>query len=155
MIVPVGGLDASVVALDAKDGTLVWKSGTMPASYASPLPITLNGRPRVVAFLENSLALIDLASGRLLWEDEFSHSYDEHSAAPLYREPLLMTAGPFRSGAKCYRLVEEEGAALKPITVWETPKFSNDVASSVLVEGFVYGFDLKDAQSRLNRPSRG
>ncbi len=155
VIVPVGGLDASVVALDAKDGTLVWKSGTMPASYASPLPITLNGRPRVVAFLENSLALIDLASGRLLWEDEFSHSYDEHSAAPLYREPLLMTAGPFRSGAKCYRLVEEEGAALKPSTVWETPKFSNDVASSVLVEGFVYGFDLKDAQSRLNRPSRG
>ena len=155
VIVPVGGLEASVVALDANDGTLVWKSGTMPASYASPLPITLNGRPRVVAFLENSVALIDLASGRLLWEDEFSHSYDEHSAAPLYREPFLMTAGPFRSGAKCYRLVEEEGAALKPVTVWETSKFSNDVASSVLVEGFVYGFDLKDAQSRLNRPSRG
>ncbi len=155
VIVPVGGLDASVVALDAKDGALVWKSGAMPASYASPLPITLNGRPRVVAFLENSLAILDLASGRLLWEDEFSHSYDEHSAAPLYREPFLMTAGPFRSGAKCYRLVEEEGAALKPVTVWETPKFSNDVASSVLVDGHVYGFDLKDAQSRLNRPSRG
>ena len=153
VIVPVGGLDASVVALDAKDGALVWKSGAMPASYASPLPITLNGRPRIVAFLENSLAILDFASGRLLWEDEFSHSYDEHSAAPLYREPFLMTAGPFRSGAKCYRLVE--GAALKPITVWETPQFSNDVASSVLVEGFVYGFDLKDAQSRLNRPSRG
>ena len=155
VIVPVGGLEASVVALDANDGTLVWKSGTMPASYASPLPITLNGRPRVVAFLENSLAILDLASGRLLWEDEFSHSYDEHSAAPLYREPFLMTAGPFRSGAKCYRLVEEEGAALKPVTVWETPQFSNDVASSVLVEGHIYGFDLKDAQSRLNRPSRG
>ncbi len=155
VIVPVGGLDASVVALDAKDGALVWKSGTMPASYASPLPIILNGRPRVVAFLENSLALIELSSGRLLWEDEFSHSYDEHSAAPLFREPFLMTAGPFRSGAKCYRLVEEEGAALKPVVVWETPKFSNDVASSVLVDGHVYGFDLKDAQSRLNRPSRG
>ena len=199
VIVPVGGLDASVIALDAKDGSLVWKSGESPASYATVLPITLNGRPRVVAFLENSLTILDRANGRLLWEDEFSRDYDEHSAAPLYREPFLMIAGPFRSGAKCYRLIEEQpaegmprkneagvagsdqregpgandsgpslrsdpatplrgnGAAtsIKPKIVWETPKFSNDIASSVLVDGYVYGFDLKDAQSRLNRPSRG
>lgn len=160
VIVPVGGLDAGVVALDAKDGSLVWKSGESPASYATLLPITLNGRPRVVALLENSLALFDRNDGRLLWEDEFSQGYDEHSAAPLYREPLLMIAGPFRSGAKCYRLEETEtdqgkGTLLKPTVVWESLKFSNDIASSVLVNGHVYGFDLKDAQSRLNRPSRG
>ena len=193
VIVPVGGLEASVVALGAKDGSLMWKSGSLPASYASPMPITLNGRPRVVAFLENSLAILDRASGRMLWEDEFSHNYDEHSAAPLYREPFLMIAGPFRSGAKCYRLVETDpikgkGVAgsdqregpesvdsgpslrsdpatrrsdakavsmLKPTAVWEALKFSNDIASSVLVDGYVYGFDLKDAQSRFNRPSRG
>ena len=207
VIVPVGGLDASVIALDAGDGSLVWKSGESPASYASVLPITLNGRPRIVALLENSLAIIDRANGRLLWEDEFSAGYDEHSAAPLYREPFLMIAGPFRSGAKCYRLVEADvddaaprdanavstpnrplkkgtregevpaepretseaptkhgsaGAspslfqrAVKPTVAWEALKFSNDIASSVLVDGYVYGFDLKDAQSRLNRPSRG
>ncbi len=189
VIVPVGGLEASVIALDAKDGSLVWQSGESPASYATVLPITLNGRPRVVALLENSLAIIDRANGRLLWEDEFSNGYDEHSAAPLYREPFLMIAGPFRSGAKCYRLVEERpletigvagsdqregpGAndsgpslrsdpatrrsdpAIRPKSAWETPKFSNDIASSVLVDGHVYGFDLKDAQSRRNRPSRG
>ena len=166
VIVPVGGLEASVVALHAKDGSLAWASGESPASYASVLPITLNGQPRVVALLENSLAVFDRSTGRLLWEDEFSAGYDEHSAAPLYREPFLMIAGPFRSGAKCYRLVEEEPAEgvqsgnavakrIKPKTMWETTKFSNDIASSVLVNSYVYGFDLKDAQSRLNRPSRG
>jgi outer membrane protein assembly factor BamB len=154
VIVPVGGLDASVIALDAKNGSLVWRSGESPASYASVLPITLNGRPRVVALLENSLAIIDRANGRLLWEDEFSNGYDEHSAAPLYREPFLMIAGPFRSGAKCYRLVED-ASTIKPVTRWETQKLSNDIASSVLVDGYVYGFDLKDVQSRMNRPSRG
>ncbi len=168
VIIPVGGLDASVVALDAENGAEVWKAGGAPASYASVLPITLNGRPRVVALGENSLAVMDRASGRLLWEDEFSQSYDEHSVAPLYREPFLMMAGPFRSGAKCYRLIEIEeepsegkqngigaAGAIKAKTAWETPKFSNDIASSVLVDGYVYGFDLKDMQSRFNRPSRG
>lgn len=151
VIVPVGGEGASVVALSVKDGSVVWKAGDSSASYASPLPITLNGQQQIIALLENSLAAFDLKTGKLLWEDDLSHGYDEHSAAPLYREPLLMIAGPFRSGAKCLRL-QPEG---KPTRVWDIPKFSNDVASSVLYEGHIYGFDLRDAQSRLNRPSRG
>ncbi|MBS0206652.1 MAG: PQQ-binding-like beta-propeller repeat protein [Planctomycetes bacterium] len=154
VILPVGGLGASVVALNAQDGSVVWKGGDSSASYASPLPITLNGQPQVIALLENSVAAFDLKSGTLLWEDEFSEGYDEHSAAPLYREPLLMIAGPFRGGAKCVRLDPNTDGG-KPARVWETPKFSNDVASSVLYEGRIYGFDLRDAQSRVNRPSRG
>ena len=154
VIVPVGGLGASVVALNAQDGTVVWKGGDSSASYASPLPITLNGQRQVIALLENSVAAFDLKSGTLLWEDEFSEGYDEHSAAPLYREPLLMIAGPFRGGAKCVRL-DPNSKGGPPTRVWETPKFSNDVASSVLYDGRIYGFDLRDAQSRVNRPSRG
>jgi outer membrane protein assembly factor BamB len=34
-------------------------------------------------------------------------------------------------------------------------QMSNDVASSVLVDGYVYGFDLREIQSRRQRPSRG
>jgi hypothetical protein len=34
-------------------------------------------------------------------------------------------------------------------------QMSNDVASSVLVDGNVYGFDLREIQSRRQRPSRG
>lgn len=154
VIVPVGGAGASVVALSVKDGSVIWKGGDSPASYASPLPVTLNGKAQIIALLENSLASFDLQTGRLLWEDEFSEGYDEHSAAPLYREPLLMTSGPFRSGAKCVRLDDLSNAG-KPARVWETPKFSNDVASSVLYRDRIYGFDLRDAQSRVNRPSRG
>ena len=202
--------EGTIGCLNARTGRLVWETNPKQAFHGrgtdfgcAASPVVIDGLvivpvggldASVVALLENSLAIIDRSNGRLLWEDEFSAGYDEHSAAPLYREPLLMIAGPFRSGAKCYRLVEEEpsetigvagsdqregpgvgdsgpslrsdpatrlsgkqGSApkIKPVTVWETPKFSNDIASSVLVDGYVYGFDLKDAQSRLNRPSRG
>jgi outer membrane protein assembly factor BamB len=153
VIVPVGGLDASVVALHQSDGSVAWKGGESSASYATPLPITLNGQRQIIALLENSLAAFDQATGQLLWEDELSQGYDEHSSAPLYREPFLVVASPFRGGAKCLRLPTEPGG--KPTQVWSAPKFSNDIASSVLHEGRIYGFDLRDAQSRLNRPSRG
>lgn len=153
VIVPVGGEGACVVALSARDGSVEWKSGDSSASYASPMPITWNGRQQIITMLENSVAAFDLKTGKLLWENEFSEGYDEHSAAPLYREPLLMVSGPFRSGAKCLRLPTSPEA--KPERVWESQKFSNDIASSVLFEGRIYGFDLKDPQSRVNRPSRG
>ena len=177
IIVPVGGQDASVVALDPRDGSVIWASGESSASYATPLPIRCQGRSLVVTSLENSIALFDVASGKQIWEIEFSQGYDEHSAAPIYREPFLVVASPFKAGAKCYLLVSEERADVGhripetqghdkgadpdneqldvPVVAWETPNFSNDVASSVLVDGRVYGFDLKDPQSRLNRPSRG
>lgn len=175
VIVPVGGPAASVVALNADDGTTVWASGDAPASYCTPVPIMFRGQRQVVTFLENSLAAFDLQSGRRVWNVEFSQGYDEHAAAPLYREPDILVASPFRSGAKLLRVEaassdssaerdraennaenqEPNRSELKTRIVWDNPKFSNDVMSSLLINGFVYGFDLKDAQSRLNRPSRG
>lgn len=160
VIVPVGGMNASVVALDVADGSTVWSSGDAAASYCTPVPITFRGQKQVLTFLENSLAAFDLETGKPVWNLEFSQGYDEHAAAPLYREPFVMVASPFRSGAKLLKI--EPAAAqpgmseeLLPRTIWDNPKFSNDVMSSLLRDGFVYGFDLKDAQSRLNRPSRG
>lgn len=156
VFIPVGGPDASLVALDAKTGAVLWKCGELPASYATPLIVPFEGRWLVLAPLENSLLCVDAETGERQWELDLSAGYDEHSAAPIYREPYFLFAGPFRSGAKCYRIVSDEnsgGCRAEP--VWESMKFSNDIASSVLVGDRVYGFDLKDAQSRLNRPSRG
>ncbi|MFW5693408.1 MAG: hypothetical protein ACOCWL_04245, partial [Thermoguttaceae bacterium] len=56
-----------------------------------------------------------------------------------------------------YRLELEPGdpPAVRARSVWFNPKFSNDTASSVLYEGHVYGFDMRDIQAKAHRPSRG
>ena len=166
VILPVGGQSASVVALDAADGSTVWKAGSKPASYATPLPIEWQGQPLVIVLLQNSLACIHRRTGELWWELPMSHGYDEHAAAPLYREPLLVVSGPFRSGAQAFRLEASKPASGEHMLpkaaerctaapLWLCDQLSNDVASSVLVADTIYGFDLKDMQSRLHRPSRG
>lgn len=161
VILPVGGPQASVVALDAQTGATVWASGDEPASYSSAISISLRGRRHVVAFLQNSLASFDLTTGRLLWQHKYSEGYDEHATFPLYAEPLLMIARPFTAGSQAYRLeVDEAGEAMAPPKVrarllWQKPVMSNDTASSVLVDGHVYGFDLSDVQTRPHRDSHG
>ena len=162
VILPVGGPSAAVVALDAKSGQTVWASGDTPASYCSAIPITFRGTRQVVAFLQNELAGFDLKTGRLLWQQSYSSGYDEHAAFPLYDEPYLRTMRPFRAGSDLHvievvppesEVPDKSDYRLK--LVRHDPQMSNDVASSVLVGGCVYGFDIQGAQSSRNRPSRG
>jgi len=156
MIIPVGGPDASLIAVDAATGEIIWKCGNLPASYATPIIIPLNDRHVVVAPLENSLLLADAETGEKLLEQDISSGYDEHSAAPIYREPMLFTSGPFRSGGTQYRLdLPEDEASFSMKIEWFTQQMSNDIASSVLIGEHLYGFDLREPQSRLHRPSRG
>lgn len=155
VILPVGGERAGVVALKADDGSLAWKVGSRPASYATPLPITWKGEPLVVVLMQNSLTCVHRRTGELWWEHPLSTGYDEHAAAPIYREPLLVISGPFHAGAECFRLDADEAGRCRPVPVWVTSKLSNDTASSVLVGDTLFGFDLREAQARLHRPSRG
>lgn len=156
VILPVGGPEAAVVALDALRGSVVWTSGTAPASYCSALPITLRGRRQVVTFLQNELAGCDLETGRLLWRKFYSSGYDEHAAMPIYQEPLLRTMGAFRAGSDLFELEPSpDGTGCGLRLVRHDRQMSNDVASSVLVDGCVYGFDLRDVQTAPSRPSRG
>lgn len=156
VIIPVGGPEASLIAVDVATGDIVWTCGKLPASYATPVVVPLGDRHIVVAPLENSLLLADAKTGQKLMEQDISSGYDEHSAAPIYREPLLFTSGPFRSGGTQYLLDPvEESARLAMKIEWFTQEMSNDIASSVLVGEHLYGFDLREPQSRLHRPSRG
>lgn len=155
VILPLGGDGTGVTAFDVADGSVVWSSLDAAASYCTMFPIELDGKRLLVAYLENVAAILDASDGRLLWRDELSTGYDEHSAAPLYREPYLVFAAPFRAGATAYRLSWSENGDLAVEYEWFQKKFSNDVSSSVVVGDAIYGFDLRDMQSKAHRPSRG
>ncbi|QDT13918.1 PQQ-binding-like beta-propeller repeat protein [Planctomycetes bacterium K23_9] len=153
VIMPVGGQSASMVALDADDGTVLWKSGDSSASYASALPITVAGQPLVIGYMEHDLVAFELELGQQLWQQKLSRGYDEHSSWPIYREPFLWTSAPFQAGSQLQELTG--GETPKAELVWQKPILSNDVSSSVLIGDHLYGFDLTEAQTKAHRPSRG
>jgi len=150
VFVPVGGEGASVVALDADDGSVVWRSGDWPASYSPAFPITAGGRRQIVVYLQNVVVGFDPHDGRVLWQHRLSDGYDEHAAWPVYQEPYLLTAAAFRGGATVLRV-----GGGSPQVAWHSRALSNDVASSLVLDGCVYGFDLHDFQPRPGRAAAG
>lgn len=153
VLMPVGSAGASMVALDARTGATIWQAGDDPSSYTPALPITIVGRRQVVGYLENTLVGHDLLDGRQLWRLRMSQGYDEHAAWPIYVEPWLWISGPFQSGSRMFRVPSTEAGELEE--VWSSKILSNDVCSSVHHAGYLYGFDLRDVQSKPFRPSRG
>lgn len=150
VILPVGGPSAGMVALDAQDGSEVWRSQDEEASYTPAFPIEFDGEPLVVGYLQNALVVLHRTTGKLHSKLKLSTGYDEHSAWPIYHEPYLWISGPFQSGSQLLRVT---ASSLEP--VWASPLLSNDVCSSVLADGHLYGFDILEAQSKTHRPSRG
>lgn len=160
VILPVGGAEAGVVAFRLADGSVDWKTGSQPASYASTVPIRLAGRTLLLTALRNHLVIHDPRTGRLVWANEVSQGYDEHSIAPLYEEPILVLTAPFKAGATAFTLSIAEGEGTDSWQVkadhrWHTREFSNDVVASVIHHGTIYGFDLRDQQAKAHRASRG
>ena len=154
VMLPVGGDGASMVALNAADGSTVWASGDDPASYCPARPVTVDGRRLIVGLMQNVIVLHDATTGERAWRHRLSGSYDEHAAWPLTDGQTLLVASPFRVGTKTFRLSVSDGR-VDVIPGWAGRQLSNDVCSSVLVDGSVYGFDLHQAQASARRPGRG
>jgi outer membrane protein assembly factor BamB len=155
VVMPVGGESASLVALDPKTGNTVWKSGADPASYTPALPIRAGGKRFIVGYLQNALVVCELETGRQVARLSLSTGYDEHSAWPIYQEPHLWISGPFRGGSQLLNLKLSLDFASSVEPVWIKRNLSNDILSSVYVDGAIYGFDVVDAQAKTHRPTRG
>ena len=154
---PIGGPQASIVAIGLPDGNVAWKSGNGPASYCSMLPISRSGHPLLVGYLQNELVILDRTTGKELWKSRISGGYDEHSAMPIDFDPLVIVSAPFQAGSTAYRIEWHEGSAnpLRVEQAWQQTQLSLDVDSATRIADVIFGFDLRDPQSKAHRPSRG
>ncbi len=153
VVLPVGGKGSSIVALNKIDGRVAWRAGDEDASYVSVLPISFRGPLLVLGYLQNALVCHDATTGDVVWHRALSSGYDEHSAWPLYQEPYVWIASPFQGGSELLELTDDPGQPIK--TLRRSKLMSNDIFSSVLHNGAIYGFDLHEAQAKTHRTSRG
>jgi len=150
-----GAPGASVVALDARTGGILWTNGQDRASYAPCALATVEGHRQVVAFLEESISGFDPGTGALLWrEDLATRGYAQHCARPLFEAPFLFCSSAFRQGARTLRLGYRDGRAVCD-PVWQSLELSQDILPAALADGYVYGFDVQSAETRQYGGTKG
>lgn len=88
--VNVGGKGTSLVAFDAKDGKVAWKTGNDKASYSSAIAAELGGTKQIVFLTAAGLCGVKPDSGEELWRYGFKDLLQESATTPLAAGNLLI-----------------------------------------------------------------
>ncbi len=129
-----------VFAFQKETGELIWKTDDYGASYSTPQPFKLNGRQFLAAFPKPGLVVLDASTGDELAAHEWRTKYDVNAATPIVHGDRVFISSGYNRGCAMLRL---HGDGID--VVWEGRQMRNQMATSVLIDGHLYGFD----ESRL------
>ena len=136
LLVNPGGPDASIVALNKSDGSVIWKSQSDKAGYSSAIPVQVNGGTQVVFFTSQRVVGLDLNDGKLLWEYAKPSNDIANCATPVARGNRVFISSDYGTGGGVVE-IKPDGTAQE---VWFTKDMRNHHSSSVLVGDYLYGF---------------
>jgi outer membrane protein assembly factor BamB len=139
VLVNAGGPGASIVALNKRDGSLVWKSQSDRAGYSSAIPLRIGSAVQVVFFTSRRAIGLDPKDGRLLWEYSKPANNVANAATPIARGSRVFISSDYGTGAGLVE-IKAEGAQISAREVYFTKEMRNHHSSSVLVGEHLYGF---------------
>ena len=140
VLLNIGGANgAGIIALNTSNGQLAWKTSNDETSYSSPIIATLAGKERALFFTRAGLEIVDPANGReffkFAWRPKINASVN--AATPLIHDDHVFISTSYDKGGA---LISFKGAA-KPKPLWaKDGVMSNQYATSVLRDGYLYGF---------------
>ena len=136
LLVTAGGPGASVVALNKKDGALLWKSQSDRAGYSSGMPLTIGNTTQVVFFTHQRAIGLDVKDGKLLWEYPRAANDVANVATPIVRGNRVFISSDYGTGAGLVE-IKADGTAQE---VYFTKDMRNHHSTSVLIGDHLYGF---------------
>jgi outer membrane protein assembly factor BamB len=136
VLVNAGGHDASIVALNKADGSVIWKSQSDEAGYSSAIPVDINGITQVVFFTAQRAVGLDSKDGRLLWEYAKPANRTSNAATPIARANRIFISSDYGTGGGVIEIKPDNKAQ----EVYFTKDMKNHHSSSVLIGDYLYGF---------------
>ena len=136
LLVNAGGPNASVIALNKKDGTLIWKSQSDGAGYSSGMPLQIGATTQVVFFTDQRAVGLDLKDGKLLWGYPKASNDVANVATPVIKDNRVFLSSDYGTGAALVE-VKADGTARE---VYFTKEMRNHHSSSILIGDYLYGF---------------
>ena len=139
LLVNAGGPGASIVALNKKDGSLIWKSQSDQAGYSSGIPLSIGGKTQVVFFTHSRGLGLDLETGALLWDYPKAANGTANAATPVARGNRVFITSDYGNGGGLVE-IKADAKGVTASEVYFTREMRNHHSSSVLVGDHLYGF---------------
>jgi len=145
LIATPGGAEATLVALNKKNGAVIWKSavpGGDAAAYSSAIAVEAAGRKQYVQFLDKGVVGVDAKTGRFLWRYEKTSTGPANIPTPVAYGGYVYSANARRFGGALVQLhATQEGVSAEE--VYFERDVPNTLGGQVLLAGYLYGTNPK------------
>lgn len=131
------------LALDKASGNILWKSEDDNAGYSTPLPFTHGDDLLAIIGSGKSWVAVDIKTGTKAWEFPWPTRYGVNAADPVVHGDSVFISSGYNKGCALLKIDSNS-----PVAVWQNKELKNQLASSVLLDGFLYGFDGDNTASR-------
>jgi outer membrane protein assembly factor BamB len=139
ILVNAGGNNASIVAVNRKNGSVLWRSQSDEAGYSSAVLHEFGGVPQAIFFTATRGVALDARDGRLLWSYPRAANGTANAATPIARGNKVFFSSDYGTGAGLVELTAS-GKDISAREVYFTREMRNHHSSSVLIGDHLYGF---------------
>jgi outer membrane protein assembly factor BamB len=136
---PKPGAGGGIVAFDAATGTTLWTATSDEPSYSAPVVADIGGQRTAVFFTRTGLVAVDPATGSVRYQFRWRarQAASVNAATPIVSGDRIFLSASYGTGAVLLRVA---GNTVTP--VWSGDEsMSNHYSTSVLKDGYLYGFD--------------
>lgn len=138
-----GGQGATMVALNKRDGSLIWKSAVPDnpkAGYASPIKISVGGIEQYVNFTHAGIMGIAAQDGTPLWGNNRAANKTANCSAPVFYPEMnsVFYASGYGTGGALIKLTAAQNRVNAQLGFF-TPDMKNHHGGMVQVDGYLYG----------------
>ena len=138
-----GGPETMTIALDKKNGNLIWKSESLndnPA-YVSPILINHSGKKLIVNVSASYIFAVDPSTGKIVWKIKHLDINAEKAeeikcVTPVYYDGKIYVTGGYDHGGIMLSLTD---GGNKATVAWTDQLLDVHHGGVVLVNGFIYG----------------
>jgi outer membrane protein assembly factor BamB len=131
----------SLAAFDKRTGNLKWKNLDDAAGYSSPIAATIAGKPHIIFFTALGLVGVSPSDGKLLWRVDWETNYGTNIATPIVIGDYVFISSGYRRGCALVHIESVPDGGLQAVRVYENKKMCNHFPSSILINGYLFGFN--------------
>ena len=129
--------EALVIALNRKNGDLIWKSAGFTddsTTYSSPILIELGGKKFFVNETKKALISVNAETGKLAWRYEIKGFPISHT--PIFRKGYLFTVNTWKNGSVMLKISDD---GLSYSEVWRNKEFDPQQGDVAVIGDKIYG----------------
>jgi outer membrane protein assembly factor BamB len=142
---------ANLMALQASDGSLFWRSQDESLTHSTPVLTTMNGARQLIFATQSGLVSVDPQTGNLLWRTSYPIGYNGLAlgASPAVYSNLVFITAFYSQGSAAFEILYTNATHV-PRLLWSSTAHQSHWSTPVCYQGCLFGqFTPDNANAQL------